>query len=373
MRDEVSRCMNRAGWVKLPAMRDFPPHPPETRRLNEQAGNPGLGGRPLHAAPGEAKELDERVGDPGSRGDPFSPPAHEAGPVGVGRYESGAGARGAPWRALGLPGLMFALTLLSTLLAGALQRGVTPDAVWRRPSLLLVGLPYSLTLLVILGAHEMGHYLASRKWGVDASLPYFLPAPSFLGTFGAVIRIRGRILNRNALMDVAVAGPLAGLAAAVPAVFIGLMMSRLTPEGVSGGIELGSPLLFDGIAWLVYGPIPEGQDILLHPVAFAGWCGLLVTSLNLIPAGQLDGGHITYTLLGRWHAKLSVAIGLVLLVMGYWWPGWIFWSVMVLLLGRRHPPLMDEWEPLTRKRRFWGFGCMIILICTFTLAPIRLF
>ena len=204
-------------------------------------------------------------------------------------------------------------------------------------------------------------------------MPYFLPAPSLLGTYDAVIRRRGRISKRNALMDVAVAGPLAGLAAAIPALLVGLMMSRLAPRGSSFGIELGTPHLLDGLAWLVHGPIPRGQTIFLHPVAFAGWCGLLVTSLNLIPAGQLDGGHVIYTLLGRWHAKISVAIGLVLLVMGYWWPGWVFWSVMVLALGRRHPPLMDEWEPLTRKRRFLGFACMMLLICTFTLTPIRLF
>lgn len=288
-------------------------------------------------------------------------------------FEVRAGRRSSSWKDFGIPALMFVLTLFSTLFAGALQRGVAPEAVFSGPSALLAGLPYSLTLLLILGAHEMGHYVASRRWGVDASLPYFLPAPSLLGTFGAVIRIRGGIANRNALMDVAVAGPLAGLAAAVPALFAGLVMSRLAPGGASPGIGLGTPLLFDGLAWLAHGPVPQGQTILLHPVAFAGWCGLLVTSLNLIPAGQLDGGHVVYTLLGRWHAKISVAIGLVLLVMGYWWPGWIFWSVMVLALGRRHPPLIDEWEPLTRKRRFWGFACMMLLVCTFTLTPVRLF
>ncbi|MCE2454005.1 MAG: site-2 protease family protein [Nitrospinae bacterium] len=161
--------------------------------------------------------------------------------------------------------MMFVLTLLSTLMAGALQRGFAPDAVFSQPAALLAGLPFSLTLLLILGAHEMGHYVASRKWGVDASLPYFLPAPSLLGTFGAVIRIRGGILNRNALMDVAVAGPLAGLAAAVPALIIGLMMSRLAPGGSSLGIGLGTPLLFDGLH-------PQGPD---HPPPPGGLCGLV--------------------------------------------------------------------------------------------------
>ena len=341
------------------------------RQLNEQTGNFEPGGYSHRSLPREGRGWDGRVDGFGSAGEAFPHPAQ--GESRAAMLESGAGGRRTSWRDVGLPALMFVLTLLSTLLAGALQRGVAPGTVFSQPSALLAGLPYSLTLLLILGAHEMGHYVAGRRWGVDASLPYFLPAPSLLGTFGAVIRIRGGIVNRNALMDVAVAGPLAGLAAAVPALLAGLMMSRLAPVGASPGIGLGTPLLFDGLAWLVYGPIPKGQTIVLHPVAFAGWCGLLVTSLNLIPAGQLDGGHVVYTLLGRWHAKISVAIGLVLLVMGYWWPGWILWSVIVLALGRRHPPLMDEWEPLTRKRRFWGFACMMLLVCTFTLTPIRLF
>ena len=340
--------------------------------MNEQAGNFGPGGRSPHAAPRRERERDAFADDPGPGEESLPSPVRDEGPA-FARFESMARTRVSAWRTVGIPAFMFVLTLLSTLMAGALQRGVAPDAVFSRPSALLVGLPYSLTLLLILGTHEMGHYVASRRWGVDASLPYFLPAPSLLGTFGAVIRIRGGIVNRNALMDVAVAGPLAGLAAAVPALLIGLTMSRIAPGGGSLGIGLGTPFLFDGLAWVVHGPIPEGQTIVLHPVAFAGWCGLLVTALNLIPAGQLDGGHVVYTLLGRWHARVSLAVGLVLLAMGYWWPGWIFWSVIVLLLGRRHPPLMDEWEPLTRKRRFWGFACMIILISTFTLAPVRLF
>lgn len=339
--------------------------------LNEPTGNFEVGGRPLDDVPRKESGRDERVDGFRSEGETFPSPAKDESPDAF--FESMARKRVSPWRTVGIPALMFVMTLLSTLMAGALQRGFAPDAVFSQPAALLAGLPFSLTLLLILGAHEMGHYVASRKWGVDASLPYFLPAPSLLGTFGAVIRIRGGIVNRNALMDVAVAGPLAGLAVAVPALIIGLMMSRLAPGGSSLGIGLGTPLLFDGLAWLVHGPIPRGQTILLHPVAFAGWCGLLVTSLNLIPAGQLDGGHVIYTLLGGWHAKISLAVGLVLLVMGYWWPGWVFWSVIVLALGRRHPQLMDEWEPLTRKRRIWGFACMMLLVCTFTLTPVRLF
>lgn len=299
-----------------------------------------------------------RDGSEGPRhgAEPFAPPVRES-----------------PWRGAVVPAALFALTLLSTLFAGALQRGFPPDAILARPSLLAAGLPYSLTLLLILGAHEMGHYVAARRWGMAASLPWFLPAPSLLGTFGAIIRMRGRIRNRNALMDVAVSGPLAGVAVAAPAVAVGLALSARVPEGGAGGVRLGTPLLFDGVAWLVHGPIPPGQDILLHPVAFAGWCGLLVTSLNLMPAGQLDGGHIAYALLGRRGARASIVVGLVLLGMGYWWPGWIFWGALKLLWGGRHPPLAEEGAPLARARRFWGLGCMMLLALTFTLAPIRLF
>ena len=207
------------------------PRLPETRRLNEKTGNFGPGDRPLHEAPRKDQTPDERVDGFGPEGEPFPLPVHVTIPPAA-RFGRVAGTRLPSWRVLGIPALMFVLTLLSTLFAGALQRGVGPEAVFSRPAALLAGLPYSLTLLLILGAHEMGHYVSSRRWGMDASLPYFLPAPSLLGTFGAVIRIRGRISNRNALMDVAVAGPLAGLAAAVPALLVGLMMSGLAPREV---------------------------------------------------------------------------------------------------------------------------------------------
>ncbi len=308
--------------------------------------------------------MNERVEQAEEQTRPFAHDATRA------HYERTARARLWTW---GAPALMFVLTVLSTLLAGALQRGVPPGMVFYRPSLLLEGLPYAATLLTILGAHEGGHYAASRRWGVDASLPWFLPAPSLIGTFGAVIRMRGIIPHRNALIDVAAAGPLAGMAVALPLLFTGLALSESVPAGVSGGIRLGTPLLFDVLARLAHGPISEGHDIVLHPVAFAGWCGLLVTALNLIPAGQLDGGHVAYALLGRRHAKASVAVGFALLAMGYWWPGWILWSVVVLALGRRHPPVLDAGAPLTIGRRILAFACMITLFCTFSLVPIRLF
>ncbi len=252
-----------------------------------------------------------------------------------------------------------------------MQRGISPEAVFFHPHLLLRGLPYSATLLLILGAHELGHYFASRRWGVEATLPYFIPAPTLFGTFGAVIRIRGPILNRRALLDVAVAGPLAGMAVALPAALIGLWMSRVVMLG-GGGLGLGESLLFKAVTWSVLGVPQPGEIILLHPVAFAGWCGFLVTSLNLIPAGQLDGGHIVYALLGRWHRLLSNTVGVVLIGMAYWWPGWLLWAAVALFLGRRHPPLYDEGENLGRGRRFLGYSCIILMLLTFTWIPLQI-
>jgi len=274
-----------------------------------------------------------------------------------------------------LPALLLLATVLTTLLAGAFQRGVLPQAVLAHPWLLARGIPFAATLLLILGAHECGHYLASRRWGVDASLPYFLPAPTLFGTFGAVIRIRGRILNRNALLEVAAAGPLAGMVVALPAVLIGLSLSRVVSGGGGGsasGLGLGTPWLFDLAARLVLGPLGEGSDVVLHPIAFAGWCGFLVTALNLIPAGQLDGGHIVYTLFGRWHRPITFGVGFGLLAMAYWWEGWLLWGSIVLVLSRGHPPLLDEWEPLSAGRRRVGYGCLVLLALTFIWVPIHL-
>jgi membrane-associated protease RseP (regulator of RpoE activity) len=263
------------------------------------------------------------------------------------------------------------LTCFTTLLAGAMQRGISPVSVFFDPFLLLHGLPYSATLLLILGAHELGHYFATRRWGVDASLPYFIPAPTLFGTFGAVIRIRGPILDRRALLDVAVAGPLAGMAVALPATLIGLWMSNVVMTG-SGGLGLGESLLFKAVTWSVLGVRGPGEVILLHPIAFAGWCGFLVTSLNLIPAGQLDGGHIVYALFDRWHRTLSSVVGVLLIGMAYWWPGWLLWAAIALFLGRRHPPIYNGGEKMGRGRRFLGYSCIILMLLTFTWVPLHI-
>jgi len=274
-----------------------------------------------------------------------------------------------------IPALLLLTTLLTTLLAGAFQRGFFPTAILAHPLLIFQGLPFAGTLLLILGAHECGHYLAGRRWGVDVSPPYFIPAPTLFGTFGAVIRIRGKILNRNALLDVAAAGPLAGMAVALPAVLIGLSLSRVVTGGegeAAQGLGLGTPWLFDFAARAILGPLEPRDDVVLHPVAFAGWCGFLVTALNLIPAGQLDGGHVVYTLFGRWHRAITLAVGVLLLGMAFWWEGWLLWGAIVLVLSRSHPPLLDEWTPLSAGRKWLGFACLALLALTFIWVPIHL-
>ena len=188
-----------------------------------------------------------------------------------------------------VPAGLFAVTVLTTLVAGALQAGVNP---FEDPWQIWKGIPFSFTLLLILGCHELGHWLASRRHGVDVSFPYFIPGPTLVGTFGAFIAMKSPISDRNALIDIGAAGPLAGLAVTIPVLFVGLALSQVVPavqtEGV--GIHLGECALFSAVNWIVNGTIGPDQDVILHPVAFAGWIGLLVTSLNLIPVGQLDGG-----------------------------------------------------------------------------------
>lgn len=243
----------------------------------------------------------------------------------------------------------------------------------------LHGLWYSLTVLAILGCHEMGHYVACRYYRVDASLPYFLPAPTPLtGTLGAFIKIRSRIPSKLALFDIGIAGPIAGFVVAVPALIVGLMLSRVVmlPQDFPG-LELGEPLLFRIASHLIFGSIPDGWSINLHPVAFAAWFGLLATALNLFPISQLDGGHIAYAVLGpraTWvtMAMLTVAIGLTTVS-----SSWIVWTgllvLMLLFVGPRHPPTLNDAVPLGRTRLLLAVFALLMLILCFTPAPIEPF
>ena len=242
------------------------------------------------------------------------------------------------------------------------------------------GLWYSVTILAILGCHEMGHYVACIRYGVDVSRPYFLPAPLPLtGTLGAFIRIRSRIPTKVALFDIGIAGPIAGFAVAVPALFIGLYLSRMVklPDDPSQLMELGEPLLFQFASWLVWGPVAEGYSINMHPMAFAAWFGLLATALNLFPIGQLDGGHISYAVLGRRSTVVTlvmIAVAVGLTVRSTSWLAWtILLLVMLVVMGPHHPRTTDEEVPLDRRRLILAVVALVMLIVCFTPAPIEPF
>jgi membrane-associated protease RseP (regulator of RpoE activity) len=250
------------------------------------------------------------------------------------------------------------------------------------PIFYLRGLWYSLTVLAILGCHEMGHYLACMYYRVDASLPYFLPAPLPLtGTLGAFIRIRQRIPSKIALFDIGIAGPIAGFVIAVPALFVGLALSRVVrmPEDLDPEtlLSLGEPLLFRGAAWLVFGDVPDGYSINMHPMAFAAWFGLLATALNLFPIGQLDGGHVAYAIMGRRSAVLSVAM--VCAAVGLTWVSlsWVVWTILMVVMlaitGPHHPPTLDDDIRMDRPRLILAMIAVVMLIVCFTPAPLEPF
>lgn len=266
-----------------------------------------------------------------------------------------------------LPLLLFIVTILSTLLAGAIQQGADPI---QNPFNLLKGIPFSFTLLLILGTHELSHYFASKRHGIKATLPYFIPAPSLVGTFGAFIRMKSPILNKRALIDIGISGPIGGFIVSLIAVIVGLNLSTIVQKGVYEGLKLGSPLIFEFISRIIVGLPQEGYDILLHPIAFAGWIGLFVTSLNLIPIGQLDGGHIAYAIIGERQRLISIIIIPILLALGlYGWPGWYVWALLTSILGVRHPPILDPEIPLDKREVFLGLTALIIFAITFIPIP----
>ncbi len=277
-----------------------------------------------------------------------------------------------PIRKIWLHLLLFLLTLVTTTIAGALQNGVNPITdPWQISS----GLPFAITLMTILLVHEMGHYFMSRYHRVDATLPYFIPAPPIpfiIGTFGAFIRMKSAPRDRRSLFDVAAAGPLAGLVLAVPAVIVGLQLSTISPEpGTGGGISLGSSLLLSFLSKITLGLLPDEANIIMHPIGFAGWIGLLVTAMNLLPVGQLDGGHVIYALFGQryiWVSRLAL-VSILLLGLLRWWDGWLIWGLLLLFMGVRHPPSLDPYTPLDTKRKFMGWFMLAILAVTFIPAP----
>lgn len=253
--------------------------------------------------------------------------------------------------------------------------------IWTDPELLRLGLSFSLPTLFILLCHELGHYLACRHYRLPATLPYFLPLPLAIGTLGAFIRIRAAIRSKRQLFDVGVAGPLAGFVVLVPVVVLGVLWSRPVPvealppapEGmVQSLIVPGRSLLLAGLFELVHGPLGDGELYQLHPFVFAGWVGLLATSLNLIPLGQLDGGHILYAATGRLQRRLALPLWLGLLaVAAFFWLGWLLWCLVTLVMGLHHPPLRDEDEPLGPVRRTLAWVALAIFVLSFMPVPIQ--
>jgi membrane-associated protease RseP (regulator of RpoE activity) len=267
--------------------------------------------------------------------------------------------------------ILFVLTLLSTVLVGAMQTGAD---VLKNPVELYRGLPFAVSLMIILLTHEFSHYFASKWHGVKATLPYFIPAPTIIGTFGAFIKMKSPIVTRRALIDIGASGPIAGFIVSVAAAIIGLHSSEIVPlSQAKGALSLGDSILFTLLAKAVVGVTPADAEILLNPVAFAGWIGLFVTSINLIPVGQLDGGHIAYAFLGERHARLSFILVLLMSVLGlFLWEGWILWAVLLLVLGLRHPPVVYWEETLDKKRRVTGWIALLILILTFIPDPFKI-
>jgi membrane-associated protease RseP (regulator of RpoE activity) len=266
---------------------------------------------------------------------------------------------------------LFVITFLSTLVAGAMQAGVN---ILENPEMIHKGFPFALTLMSILLAHELSHYFASKRHRVKATLPYFIPAPTLIGTFGAFIKMRSPISTRKALLDIGVSGPLAGFIISLIVSAIGLSYSKIVSlHEVKGSISLGDSLLFSILSKLILDYNPGAQDILLHPVAFAGWIGFFVTSINLLPVGQLDGGHIAYALFGERHEYLSKLFVLLMLLLGlFLWAGWAIWAILLLILGLRHPPILYGEIPLDGKRRFMGWISFGILILTFIPVPFKI-
>jgi membrane-associated protease RseP (regulator of RpoE activity) len=297
-----------------------------------------------------------------------------------------------------VPALLFFLTLLSTLFCGGSFGGESRSLA----ETMVHGIPFAVPLLMILLSHEFGHYFAAMAHGVPASPPYFIPLPLFTGTMGAVIRMRGPMPTRRALVDIGAAGPIAGFVVAVPFLVWGLAHSHVVAAKVpidpwpplapltwlrhwqsglpilsspSGVLEEGSSLLYSGVRRLTFGPLSATQDVEIHPTAFAAWFGLFVTTLNLLPIGQLDGGHVLYAVLGERARTIGRVVLMILVVLGLTcWLGWLVWALIGWRLIRTtHPPVQNTEEPLDGARRLTGWVSLAIFLVTFLPVPFAVY
>ena len=279
---------------------------------------------------------------------------------------------------------LFALTLVTTTVFGfsldrcfAAGHGLDVDSVLegyaaliRGDWVILSGLQFSLPLLSILLSHEFAHYIEARRWNVDASLPYFLPSPTLFGTLGAFIRIRSPIYSRRGLFDIGIAGPLVGFVVLVPFLVFGVSMSRVTLAAAQGSVVFGTPLIMRLLEQLRF-PGVAPAHIMLHPAAMAAWGGLLATAINLLPMGQLDGGHILYAMCGaRWHRIMSLSLVAVLTLLGFLYWAWWVWAFLMLLVGRRHPLVYDH-TPLSWRRIALSVVALLVFVLSISVVPVR--
>lgn len=284
--------------------------------------------------------------------------------------------------------LLFVLTAFSTFYVGislsfnykhadilVQNSEFSPDlSVIFSPEVIGLSIIYAVVLLGILLGHELGHFLACRYYKINATLPYFIPFPNLIGTMGAFIKIKSPIKKKHQLFDIGIAGPLTGFILSMPALVYGLPLSKVVPSiaAKEGSIMLGDSLLLKIIEGMIFKNIPPNSDIFLHPVAFAGWVGLLVTALNLFPMGQLDGGHISYALLGSKSRNLARIFLVIFFALGiFFWVGWFLWAFLILFLGMKHPQIEDETESLSQGRKIIAYVIVLIFILSFIPDPIK--
>jgi membrane-associated protease RseP (regulator of RpoE activity) len=264
--------------------------------------------------------------------------------------------------------VLFIATVFTTLLVGAFNRGGNP---FHNAADIFLGIPFSFSLLLILTGHELGHYVTSRRYGVSVTLPYFLPIPHpLIGTMGAFIRIKSILPNHRALVRIGATGPIIGFILALPITIIGIALSKTAKvTDFSGGIGLGSSLLFRFFSYLLHPHIPQVYDLVLHPMAFAGWLGFFVTAMNLLPLGQLDGGHIAYAIFGKYRKYATIGIIVVMALLGLLWPGWFFWVALIILLGLKHPKSQDEITQIKKSDKIIALTALVVLILAFIPVP----